>query len=265
MTPRRVENQKSRDHVMECGEGNSEMIKSGKEMGPGLKGAVFAAIMICACGAQDANAGARAAARERATQMRQAAAREMLAEAEKQAIERFQNIGQSSDWDKLLARPLGRMRFVNTPTATATQAVAERLGYDLVVAPGIAGTVTYDQEGTLEDFLLKGINPRYWYLAMEGEKLHLKPHVARVIGSISAERGAHYDLHREELEQAARRCGAMTEYGEQIATDEVGAVTMTGRVWFIDLIMKELDIEGTGVDTAPATGQPVRRTEEAGR
>jgi len=166
-----------------------------------------------------------------------------VAAARREAIVRFRNIRQRSRWQALLDRKLGKLSFDKTPTAEAARAAAQRLGLKLQVAPGVEGTVTYEADGTLGQFTREGLEPRYWYLELAGDTLHLKPHVQTVNVTFSSEQGQRWAESPEELDAIAARCGAMKEYGEAISTDPAGAGRIHGRVWFIDKAKKALGLE----------------------
>ena len=165
-----------------------------------------------------------------------------VAEAKAAAINRFAELRTPSPWQKLLVRKLGPLKLQNVPTAKATEAVAAKLGLKLKVAPGVAGTVTYDKSGTLEDFTREGLNPRYWYLALKGDTLHLKPHVAASAGTISSARGQAFNAKPETMDAVTARCGGLKAYRERFSSDPAGAVTIRGRVWFIDKVKRHLNI-----------------------
>lgn len=166
-----------------------------------------------------------------------------VATARRDAIVRFRNIRRRSQWQALLDRKLGKLSFDKTPTAEATRAVAERLGLKLQVAWGVEGTVTYEAAGTLGEFTRAGLDPRYWYLELAGDTLHLKPHVQTLNVTFSSEQGQKWSESPEELDAIAARCGATKEYREAISTDPAGAGRIHGRVWFIDKVKKALGLE----------------------
>ena len=168
---------------------------------------------------------------------------DQIVEAKEKAVKRFRNLRKPSKWRKLLARDLGPMHFRKAPTADAARAVAKKLGLKLDVATGIEGTVTYKKTGSLKDFTREGLNPRYWYLSLEGGKLHLKPFVTSVVATVSSRRGQYYQLHAQELAAVTAKCGARKEYGERLTIDGAGAVSIRGRVWFIDKVKSELKIK----------------------
>jgi hypothetical protein len=163
--------------------------------------------------------------------------------ARREAIVRFRNIRQRSRWQALLDRELGELAFNQVPTAEAARAVAERLALKLHVASGVEGTVTYKADGTLGQFTREGLAPRYWYLELAGDALHLKPHVQTVSVTFSSEQGQKWAESPEELDAIAARCGAMKEYREAISTDPAGAGRIHGRAWFIDKAKKALGLE----------------------
>ncbi len=167
---------------------------------------------------------------------------QMVTEARGQAVEHFRNLRKPGQWQKLLTQKLGTLKFEGTPTADAAKVVAGRLGLELQIAPGVESTVTYNEDGTLGDFVREGLNPQYWYLTVEGDKLHLKPFVKTVLATVSSERGLHYSDHPQELDAIMAKCGSLAAYRERLGVDAAGAVTIHGRVWFIDRVIKELGI-----------------------
>ncbi|MFC1718432.1 hypothetical protein ACFL6S_32550 [Candidatus Poribacteria bacterium] len=167
---------------------------------------------------------------------------QMVTEAKDQAVERFRNLRKPSQWQKLLMKKLGPLKFGGTPTAGAAKVVAGRLGLGFHIAPGVESTVTYNKDGTLGDFVQKGLNPQYWYLTVEDDKLYLKPFVKTVLATVSSEQGLYYSEHLQELEAIMAKCGSLAAYRERLSIDAAGAVTIHGRVWFIDRVIKELGI-----------------------
>lgn len=160
-------------------------------------------------------------------------------------LERFAKLRSPSDWQKLLDRKLGGLALRDVPTARAVAEVAERLGMKLAVAPGIAGAVTFVADAaTLRDFVQKGLAHRYWYLALQGSRLHLRPHVGQASITFSSKQGQHYNEHSDELEKIASACGAMAAYDEHVRTDPAGTGRVHGRLWFIDRVKSYLREQG---------------------
>lgn len=200
----------------------------------GLAGALIVAGAGCLCGPTAADAGEK---------KKPPTTEEKVAEAKGRAIERFRDVRKPSPWQQLLAAKLGPLKFANTPTADAAKVVAERLKLPLTVAEGIEGTVTYDKDGTFADFVREGLNPKYWFLWLENGKLLLKPFVEKARATVSSERGLHWVDHPEELTAVTAKCGGLKAYDESLSVDGAGAVTIQGRVCFIERVKAELKIK----------------------
>ncbi len=167
---------------------------------------------------------------------------QMVTEARSQAVERFRNLRKPSQWQKLLMKQLGPLKFEDTPTDDAAKVVAGKLGFRLQIASGVESAVTYNKDSTLGDFVREGLHPQYWYLTVEDDRLHLKPFVKTVLATVSSERGLHYSDHPQELDAIMAKCGSLAAYRERLSVDAAGSVTIHGRVWFIDRVIKELGI-----------------------
>jgi len=167
----------------------------------------------------------------------------MIADARSQAVAQFRDLRKPDSWRELLGRRLGPLQFAQTPTADAAKAVAAKLALPLQIAPGVDGVVTYDKDGTLNDLLREGIDPKYWQLLLKDGRLHLRPFISVARSQLPAERGMYYSDHPQELKSLGARCGARKDYQEAIQIDAAGAVTIRGRLWFIDKVKAELKIE----------------------
>ena len=166
----------------------------------------------------------------------------LVAEAKAKAKEQFLGLQTPSPWQELLSRKLGPVKFDNRPVVEAAKEVARRLNQNLTVKPGIEGTISCDNDGTLNDFIRAGLEPRYCVLSLDESGLLLKPVVMMKGDTVPAERGAYYSEHPEALQEIAAKCGAMKDYAETVGCDASGYLTIRGRVWFIERVRKELKL-----------------------